>query len=238
MDPIIGITVDNLNNTAASGRYDCGIGYSRAVARFGGTPVLLPHEIDRVEHNIALCHGFIFTGGVDPDTRAFGQPVHPNARVMDPQRQAFELAMLERLRNDRPSAPCLGICLGMQLMALHAGGRLNQYLPDTLGEAAAGHSGHQPHGITLEPHAAGKIITDTQLQAGEDLSVSSHHQQAVADAGAMRVIATAPDGVIEAIDDPQRRWYVGVQWHPERGEDGPLNQRLLQLFVAAAREAM
>jgi len=236
MHPVIGITVDNLNNTAASGRYDCGIGYGQAVARFGGTPVLLPHEISRVDQYLALCHGFIFTGGVDPDTRAFGQPVHPNARLMDPQRQQFELALIAKLQQEKPDVPCLGICLGMQLMALHAGGSLNQYLPDTMGQAAAIHSGHQAHAIVLEHHAAANLLQDNDHDS-DGLCVVSHHQQAVDDAGTMRVIGRAPDGVIEAIDDPQRRWYLGVQWHPERGADGPLNQQLLQLFIAAVRES-
>ena len=82
--PVIGITLDNLDNTRGSGRYDLGVGYSAAVAAGGGVPIALPHELNRVANYVALCDGFVFTGGVDPDTTAFGQPVHPKARLMGP----------------------------------------------------------------------------------------------------------------------------------------------------------
>lgn len=228
--PVIGITVDNLDNTAASGRYDVGIGYSDAVAAAGGTPVLLPHALECVSDYLKLCDGFVLTGGVDPDTAAFGEPMHPKAKKMDPTRQAFESVLIEAIRAAERRVPTLGVCLGMQLMALHAGGRLDQHLPDTLGDAAAIHHGNRPHPIVLA--AKGTVL---EIDDGDTASdIVSHHLQAVADAGAMRVIATAPDGVIEAIEDPDRAFYIGVQWHPERGNDSSFNRGL---FVALVREA-
>lgn len=228
--PVIGITVDNLDNTAASGRYDVGIGYSDAVAAAGGMPVLLPHVIERVGDYLSLCDGFILTGGVDPDTTAFGESMHPKAKRMDPTRQAFESALIEAIRSATPRVPTLGVCLGMQLMALHAGGRLDQHLPDTLGDAAAVHHGNRPHPIVIM--AEGNVFESDALNPTSD--TVSHHLQAVTDAGAMRVIATAPDGVIEAIDDPDQAFYVGVQWHPERGDDSSLNRGLFAALVRAA----
>lgn len=225
MRPVIGITLDNLDNARSSGRYDVGVGYAEAVAAGGGTPIALPHEIDRVPDYAALCDGFVFTGGVDPDTAAFGQPVHAKARVMDPTRQGFELALFDEVARAKPQAAVLGVCLGMQLMALRAGGTLDQYMPDTGSPDVVERHRDGDHAVIIESENRG-------LPIGLG-SVHSHHQQTVADAGSMRVIGRAEDGIIEAIDDPAHRFYLGVQWHPERGDGGPLNRGLFAALVKA-----
>ena len=268
--PAIGITVDNHDNTATSGRYESSIAYSRCVAQAGGLPVLLPHEPQRVGQYASLCDGFVLTGGVDPKTEAFGQPTHPQARPMDERRQAFELALLTAT-DEHPSKPVLGICLGMQLMALRAGGTLHQHLPDILNNPQL-HENDNRHAITLCETASAmvdqpliQIPIHSRASSGvksptpsrsrlavdahglngirmtsEQATVVSWHRQAVAPGpsegfvGRLRVLAVAPDGVIEAIDDPQRAFYLGVQWHPERGGPGPLNQGLFDRFVAVA----
>lgn len=234
MRPLIGITSDNKDNAAHSGTYECAARYARAVAEAGGLPVMLPQEVGLVDDYLQRCDGFLFTGGVDPDVRAFGHDLHPQARVMDPQRQAFEAALLEALRDAKPQAACLGVCLGMQMMALTAGGRLNQFMPETMGQdAAAVHQKNRRHPVVLR-------VNDAALRETSGV-VASSHRQAVEDPGRMRVVATAPDGVVEAIDDPTRPFYVGVQWHPERGDqpgDGEaLNLGLIRAFVDAARAA-
>lgn len=223
--PIIGITADNAGNTAASGKYESAIRYSSAVANAGGVPVVLPHELALAEAYASLCDGLVLTGGVDPDTTAFGEPMHAMARPVDGRRQAFELAVLDACRDHLPDKPVLGVCLGMQLMALHAGGRLNQYLPDTLAQPQV-HEGDNRHAIELR-------VDDSALGAVATTVVSAH-RQAVSHAGALRVVAEAPDGVIEAVDDPTRRFYVGVQWHPERGGDDGLNRRLFRRLIEVA----
>jgi len=227
--PIIGITVDNRDNSRASGTYEVATAYGRAVTRAGGSPILLPHEIECVEHYLAICDGLVLTGGVDPDSEPRGQALPPLARRMDPTRQTFELALL-RQADDRPDWPVLGICLGMQLMALLAGGSLDQYLPDTLGHPEI-HQDNRRHPIE-------RLVCDSALfdegVAVEECVVSSH-QQAVAHAGRLRIIAKTADGVIEAIDDPSRRFYGGVQWHPERGGEGSLSDGLMGRLVHAAR---
>jgi putative glutamine amidotransferase len=230
MPPLIGITCDNRDNTADSGVYECAIAYARAVADAGGLPVLLPHHVALVEAYVERCDGVLLTGGVDPDTRVFGQRLHPMSRVMDPTRQAFEAALLAAAA--AADRACLGVCLGMQMMALSAGGRLDPYLPDTLGdEATAAHQHNRRHTVVVR-------VGDAAVPA-DGRPVVSSHRQAVADAGRLRVVATAPDGVIEAIDDPSHRFFVGVQWHPERGVnagDSPgLNAGLIRAFVDAAR---
>ena len=240
--PLIGITVDNRDNSAASGRYESSIAYSRAVAQAGGAPALLPHEPALAATYVARLDGLLLTGGVDPDTSAFGEPMHAKARPIDARRQAFELALLDAAAQ-RPDLPVLGVCLGMQLMALHAGGRLNQYLSDTLADAQV-HQNDNRHALRLV--ADDSILNDVcDAQASRESGIGnresgdvvSYHRQAVDAPGRMRVIAIAPDEVIEAIDLPTsaRRFYLGVQWHPERGGAGPFNAGLFETFVSVCR---
>lgn len=230
MRPLIGITLDNRDNTAASDRYEVGVGYARMVVEAGGMPVMLAHEPDTIEEVVQRLDGLVFTGGVDPDTAVYGVPTHPKARVMDPIRQEFELNLLDAVDYLQPAMPVLGVCLGMQLMAMRAGGKLDQYLPDTL-PTHADHAGNVTHAIAM-------AVDDPRwgAPAPDDL-VHSHHQQAIADAGRLRVAAQADDGVIEAVDDPDRPCYIGVQWHPERApaehRDSPLNLGLFRRLVAA-----
>ncbi len=227
--PVIGITADNRDHRADSGLYESSIAYSRAVAAAGGLPVILPHEVELVGEYLARCHGFVLTGGADPRTEAFGVPTHPKARPMDERRQAFELALLQAL--DRTAHPVLGVCLGMQLMTLHHGGSLDQCLPESLGEDAARiHQRDNRHRVIF-------AHPDCAIFTGQPCEVVSWHRQAAATPGGLRIVARAPDNVIEAVDLPGPRFYVGVQWHPERGGDGPLNSRVYHRLVEASRPA-
>ena len=231
MKPLIGITIDRVvTEEYDQGRYQIGPHISRSVIAAGGVPVLMVPDAQLAEHYASACDGFVFTGGLDPDTAIFGEPMHPNARKMDTHRQSFETALLDALAG-QTKKPVLGICLGMQMMALHAGGKLNQYMPDTMDKPEIHQKGgDHPVVVTVEDSF---ISAD---QAKDHEPIYSSHQQAVSDAGKMRITATAPDGTVEAIDgktiDP-KRFYLGVQWHPERGGDGPLNQGLFRRLLEA-----
>ncbi|UCD73993.1 MAG: type 1 glutamine amidotransferase [Phycisphaerales bacterium] len=211
--PIIGITVD-----LTAERYQLGRSYGPMVQRAAGLPVILPCCLEAVDAYLGICHGFILSGGDDPIMEHWGVKTHPKANPIDPQRQAFELALLDGL-TERPDLPVLGICLGMQMMTLHAGGRLDQHLPDTL-VTADDHWGRKQHAVSGE--------------LGRGL-VHSHHRQAITDPGALRVVATAPDGVIEAVQAVDRRFYLGVQWHPERTEETDLGRGLFERLIARCR---
>lgn len=219
--PMVGITTD-LAEHANGVRVFTYRGYVEAVERGGGLPVLLPPVkgvgvgayVDRLD-------AFVLTGGDDPRTEPFGEPTHGKAVRVHADRQAFETALLEELARSRPDAPVLGVCLGMQLMALVAGGRLEQYMPET----CATHEAHWEREHAVEPVGdAGLVMRGL---------VRSKHKQAVADAGGMSVIARAPDGVVEAICDGQRRFYVGVQWHPERTADDAVGAAVFRGLVLA-----
>lgn len=211
--PVIGMTTDMEDDRLTVRSH-----YARIVHEEGGVPMLLPPIVALAERYVAQCDGVILTGGDDPIMEQWGVATHPQAKKIHPDRQAFELALLDAL--DRSSSrPVLGVCLGMQLMGLRAGGTLDQFLPETLA-TAGDHWDRKPHAVRGE--------------LGEGV-VLSHHRQALTDAGRLRVVATAPDGVIEAVDDPARRFYLGVQWHPERTEDEALGRGIIRRLVAAAR---
>lgn len=215
--PLIGLTAD-----ADSERYFSRRPYADAIAVAGGVPIVLPHCPELAAEYVARCDGILLTGGDDPRMESFGSTTHPKATPVEPSRQAFELALLAAL-DARPSRAALGICLGMQYMALHAGGSLDQHLPETLPTHAA-HWGRVTHPVEVD-------LGRGRVQG----TVLSHHRQAVRDAGRLVVAGRAPDGVIECVRDPSRPFYLGVQWHPERTPDPTMGIDLLRALVAAAR---
>ena len=213
--PVIGITADVTDQKLQIGK-----SYATCVELAGGVPVVLPCLIDRIPEFLTLCNGFVFSGGDDPDVAQWGQTMHPKATPMHPERQAFETALLAAVEREQ-NKPVLGVCLGMQLMGLQAGGVLDQHLPDHL-PTADQHWDRRSHEIVGE------------LGAG---TVHSHHRQALSDAGSLTVIATAPDGIIEAVRDDRRPFYVGVQWHPERTTDNRFGLDLFRQLIRAADES-
>jgi len=218
---VVGITGDVVNKDGIK-RSQCALAYAEAVTRAGGFPVLLPPIPEQIPAQVAFCDAWVLTGGDDPRTEEFGEPTHPAVTPLDPIRQGYEVALLRALGADRSPPPVLGVCLGMQLMALVAGGTLDQHLPDVLSTA----DDHWNRAHDIEP------VNGSLLGAGE---VHSRHRQAVSDPGALRVCARAADGVIEAVDDPDQRFYLGVQWHPERTADATLGANLFSRLVRAAR---
>ncbi|MBX3359031.1 MAG: gamma-glutamyl-gamma-aminobutyrate hydrolase family protein [Phycisphaeraceae bacterium] len=225
--PVVGITADLSEPVEGKPRATCSLAYARAVKEAGGVPIILPPDPAMAETHVGLLDAVVLTGGDDPRTEPFGMPTHPKATPIHPVRQAYETALLAAL-GAHPERPVLGVCLGMQMMALTHGGRLHQHLPDVL-ETAESHSGNRLHPITvLVPGALPPA--DSAADGG---GVTSHHHQAVCDAGRLRVIARSADGVIEAIDDPARRFFIGVQWHPERTEDHRFGIALFRRLVAA-----
>ena len=210
----VGITVD-VDSTGYRSKFP----YAEMVLEAGCVPILLPCHVESIPEYLACCDAFVSTGGDDPDMEPFGAPNHPKATLIDPRRQAFELALLTHLEDTEH--PLLAICLGMQLMALHAGGDLDQHLPDTL-ETAALHWDGATHPI------------EGEMGIGD---VYSHHRQAIIDPGRLEVVARAPDGVIEAVRDPLRPTRLGVQWHPERTASGTFGRGLFENLADSAARA-
>lgn len=216
----IGITMDVVTTPEGRVKTDCSLAYAACVERAGAVPLMLPPLTASIPDQLRLCDGFILTGGDDPRMEHFGVPTHPRAKVIHPQRQEYELALLAELEK-RSSTPVLGICLGMQLMALHRGGSLNQHLPDTL----ATHALHKQAEHDVYPVSGCALVGRGR--------VWSNHRQAVSDPGRLKVAARSDDGVIEAVFDPAHRFFVGVQWHPERTSDERMGQRILNDLVSS-----
>jgi putative glutamine amidotransferase len=149
----------------------------------------------------------------------WGESTHAVATKVHADRQAFELRLFELLEA-RPELPVLAVCLGMQLMGLHAGGTLAQHLPESHPASAEAHRNDNRHAI--------------QGELGSGVVCSRHHQ-ALTSAGGLEVVARADDGMIEAIQDKSRTLYLGVQWHPERTADKALGETLFRQLVDAAR---
>jgi putative glutamine amidotransferase len=238
--PVIGITCDNWTVPPDRQLYGVGVRYVKHIAESGGAPIVLSQHVDLAEQYAEMCDGVIFTGGNDVCLDAWGVAPHPACKHMNPERQKFDLALMAAM-DHKPSKPVLGICLGMQEMAIHAGGRLFQHLPEVLPNAEATHQNGNKHPveILLNDSVLTRGLGAPHVHAGlRAVTVPSYHHQGVEHAGRLRVVARSPDGLTEVIDDPSRPFYLGVQWHPERGaggEDEPLNRQLLARFVAACR---
>lgn len=201
--------------------------YVHAVAQAGGIPLVLPPIPEQIQAQLDRVDGVLLIGGDDPRTEPFGVPTDPRTTPVTPLRQAYDTALLKAL-DDRPRVPVLGVCYGMQMMALVAGGALHQHLPDTLGKAWTHHWDHA-HAIEAVAGAPDWLLDDSTQ------GPFSRHRQAVSDAGSLRVIGVSHDGLIEATDDPGRRFFVGVQWHPERSGNGRLGLGVYSVFVHACR---
>ncbi len=210
--PLIGVTMDLVDDQARLRRP-----YLRAIKAAGGIGIPIAPVPGTGAALLGRLDGLILSGGDDPDTSEFGDPVHPKATLMAPDRQSFELELLDLLERSHPDMPVLGICLGMQLMGLHAGGRLDQHLPDSI-DSADLHWNGATHPI------AGRFQG----------TVHSHHRQALIETGSFEVVATAPDGVIEAIEAPGHSFRLGVQWHPERTDDPAVGASIFDSLIRAA----
>ncbi|WP_246281471.1 gamma-glutamyl-gamma-aminobutyrate hydrolase family protein [Fodinicola acaciae] len=197
--------------------------YVQKVQAAGGVAVVVPPLSSDAEGLVARLDGLILAGGADISPAAYGADAHAETVGVRPDRDASELALLAAAY--ARDLPVLGICRGMQLMCVAAGGRLEQHLPD-----AVGHDGHRAkigvfgtHGVSLERDSVvGRLL-------GDRVDVPSYHHQGAADAGSLTISGRAADGVIEAVEDPRHRFTVGVQWHPEMSDD----PRLFEAVVSA-----
>ena len=199
--------------------------YADAVAEAGGEPVLLPTGAVTADV-VARIDGLILAGGADIDPARYGSVPGPRTTVVRPDRDAAELAVLSAAL-DR-DLPLLAICRGMQLLNVALGGDLLQHLPDLPGTA----SHHAGDGLfarrqvrTAEGSALDRLL-------GPAPTVDCHHHQALDRvAPGLTPSAWAEDGLVEGVEAAGRRFCLGVQWHPEAGED----PRLFGALVAAAQ---
>ncbi|HXZ00462.1 MAG TPA: gamma-glutamyl-gamma-aminobutyrate hydrolase family protein [Stellaceae bacterium] len=234
--PVIGLTLDSEPPGGYSKThpwYALRENYCDAVTRAGGLPILLPHAPEQAPAYLALIDGLVVTGGAfDVDPALFGAETRHASVTTKDRRTAFELAITRgAVAADKP---VFGICGGQQLLNVALGGTLIQHIPDEVPEALA----HEQPNPRTEPGHVVTVSEGTVLRriiGMAELAVNSAHHQAVKTlAPGLVVDALAPDGVIEGIEDPRRRFLIGVQWHPEYFiSEG--DSRLFAAFIAAAR---
>lgn len=232
--PVVGLTPDLGESAPRPGRpalprYELKTAYADAVLRAGGLPLVLPFaDGEAAAELLARCDALVVTGGAfDIPPEAYGAAPHAKLGPVKPARTGFEQRLL-RLALAR-DLPVLGVCGGMQLLAVELGGTLVQDIPSELPGALA----HEQAGDPRGPAHAVRVVPGSLLAraAGAlELQVNSTHHQAVRTAGKGRVSGVAPDGVVEGIEG-EGRFVLGVQWHPElMGEEG-----VYRALVEAAR---
>lgn len=238
--PLIGIPAASVRDGeyVATPTYRFNGLYPAALAASGADPIAIP--LDLPEESLASLYarldGLCLSGGVDVDPHEYGEAPHPRLGYVDGLRDATELTLTRwALRDD---LPILGICRGIQLLNVAAGGSLYQ-------DIAAQVDSAQQHDYQLADSPWERTTHVVQLKEGSEIAAivgstevrtNSFHHQAIKQPGEdLRIVAWASDGVVEAIEDPSRRFVVGVQWHPEgMYHSDQAARRLFAAFVESA----
>lgn len=197
--------------------------YVHALEAAGGRPLIVPPSEEDVEETLDLLDGVLFSGGSDLDPAHYGAEPHPLTDLPRTVRDRAEIALLSAAL-DR-DMPVLAVCRGSQVLNVVRGGDLVQHLPETVGHERHRHTPGQfaDHDVDVK--------ADSRLGAvlGDRAPVKSHHHQAYGRVGEGLVeVAWADDGTVEALEDPTKRFAVGVLWHPEEGEDFALFKALVE----------
>jgi putative glutamine amidotransferase len=230
--PIIGIGSDVASPPGKREQSFAYLTYVEAVRRAGAIPVIVPPQPENALEIVKELDGVLLAGGFDCDPAIYGQDPHDTVEPMDPRRQSNDLALAEAAREQK--VPTLGICLGMQVMNIAAGGTLIQDIDsqhDTEIRHASEPEDRGRHDVLIEQ---GTYLAS--LLPAVELNVNSSHHQAVGDVGSgLRVAAHAPDGIIEGLEDPKHPFYLGVQWHPEDMAGEGSAGALFHAFIEAAK---
>lgn len=234
MQPLIGITTyGRIERPSPSDHYaefySVPVPYVSAVRRAGGMPVLLPPgALD--SGVVRRLDGVVVSGGVDVEPNRYGTVRTSDVQAPDRERDEAEFTLtLEIVDLDLPA---LFICRGMQVLNTALGGTLHTHIPDLdIGDIhrdpTRSWATHDVHAIDGSLVASAMGVTDVNIYSG-------HHQALSVVSKRLEVTATAPDGIVEAVEVADRSWIVGVQWHPEvSAADDPTQQNLFGALVAA-----
>jgi putative glutamine amidotransferase len=198
--------------------------YAQAIEAAGGVPVLLPPTSPYAEAATAAVSrldGLVITGGADVSPERYGQRPHERTTSWREDRDAWEVALLDAA--DDGGLPLLGVCRGMQVMAVHAGGALDQHVPDLVS-----HDRHNP-GADAFGETQVELVPGSRLASllGTGLTVHCHHHQSVRTHPGFSAAARSEDGLLEAMEAPGDRLCLAVQWHPEMADDAGLFKALV-----------
>ena len=215
-------------------RYFVGRAYVQAVLNAGGTPIVIPYQPkENILHILDKLDGLILTGGVDVDPSRYGENPMVNCGEINPYRDELDL-LTAGFALDR-NLPILAICRGAQVLNVALGGTLVQDIPsqikDSIKHWQKAPNWYASHDITVQPASLlGSILGNAPTR------VNSYHHQSIAKVGkGLRIVATAPDGIVEAVESTEHRFVLGLQWHPEL-MDGHYNSasEIFKCFVQAA----
>lgn len=237
--PVIGLPTLAIPPGPKPPRYGINQSYVRALVAAGCAPVLIPliDDQDRLRAIYERLDGLVFPGGADVAPSEYGEQPVDNFNVIEPERDRTELTLARWAYDD--NLPTLGICRGQQLLNVALGGSLYQDLRHQ-GVTHVEHSEAHGQGRTALIHRV-RLDPDSRLaQLIDETSVdvnSLHHQAVKKIAAPLTITGRSQDGVIEALESPERRFLIAVQWHPEEIDDLPWVQRLFSGFAKAAQAA-
>ena len=238
MKPIIAVTTygryeKDISTAWYKEHYSLPALYIDAVRRAGGIPLLLPPGEENIAKVLTVVDGVLVTGGADIHPEVYqGNPEHSEMAELDHERDEMEIALIQYLVDER-KLPTLCICRGMQVLNVALGGTLHEHVADTLPEDI--HRGEDGGWTTHEVNLIPESLPAKVMQANTVITYSGHHQAINELAIDLRVSATAPDGVIEAVEHIAMPWIFGVQWHPEiTAASDPTQQRLFNALVQGA----
>ncbi len=238
MIPLIGITTKRIDPDSPMPTHAVSEAYVHAILRAGGTPVMIPSSlpIDQLINHVSHLDGILFTGGGDIHPALFNGNPHPSVYDVDQQRDELEIALIKAVIT--AGIPFLCICRGIQVFNIALGGTLYTDIADQL-PGALRHDwfpGHprdlMAHKITVEKHSRLFSILKTNSTSVNSL----HHQGIHIPAEGLRISATSPDGLIEAVEISDHPYALGVQWHPEWLINSEPMQGLFSSLVHAASE--
>lgn len=237
MRPLIGIPTRTLQPEEIA-FHAIATTYTRAVEMAGGAPVLIPLRLgeETLRAIFSRLDGLLLAGGVDVHPKEFGEEVQSYCGEIHPERDVVELQLVRWALASE--TPILGICRGIQLLNVAAGGSLYQDIPAQVpGTLHHSHRKGDPydrrvHSIRIDPQS----ILARAFDRPEVEVNSLHHQSLKQIAPGFRLVAQAPDGIVEGIEAEGRHFVLGVQFHPEWMVEDPQMVRIFQEFVRASEK--
>jgi putative glutamine amidotransferase len=211
--------------------------YEESIRRAGGEVRILNYATDAPAEVVRGVDGVLLTGGGDVRPAWYGAEPHATFDAAEPGRDEYELELARRA--GEANLPLLAICRGIQVLNVARGGTLIQHIPDELRESVTHTLREPPYAIAHDVWVADGSLLERLMRdrlEGDVLPVNSRHHQAVSALGeGLVVAATAPDGVVEAVEDPGQRFCLGIQWHPENFYRTGEFRAIFEAFVAASR---
>lgn len=198
--------------------------YCDAISKFGQTPILIStYNINLIDKIIKLADGILLSGGGDIHPKFFNQHLHPKSNNINTKRDEFEIALCKK--TIEKNLPLLGICRGIQILNVALGGNIFHHIPNHMQSIPRDLPSH-----FVNPQKSTKFF---EIAGAKEIQVNSLHHQAIHNLGKNLIISSlANDGVIESVEHTQKKFIMGVQWHPEAlNKIYTVQNKIFQAFV-------